>query len=168
MKRVLGGLILFAAAMWMPAAGFASGELDSLAKDEIISTNELRRMQLQKKDFVLFDARSQSSYNSSHIAGAVLPLTSDYYMQEELFRNKIISAPPDRSKVLVEAMKRYSKDSPVVTYCNRHCSASVVLLFELKRLGFKNVRALKGGTQAWEEKGYPLEADAGLSAVLAQ
>lgn len=167
-KRVLGGVILFAAAMGMPVAGFATGELDGLAKDEIISVDELRQMQLRKEDFALFDARGRSSYNSAHIAGAVLPLSFDYYRQEELFRNQIISSPPDRSKVLAEAMKYYSKDQPIVTYCNRNCSASVVLLFELKRLGFKNVRALEGGTQAWEEKGYPLEVGTGLSADLVQ
>ncbi|MEI8344683.1 MAG: rhodanese-like domain-containing protein, partial [Candidatus Omnitrophota bacterium] len=50
----------------------------------------------------------------------------------------------------------YAKDVQMVTYCSDGCQAGVVLLFTLKRLGFKNVQVLDGGLQAWEQKGFPI------------
>lgn len=143
----------------MPASAIQLS-LKDLRKDELISVDELRDLQIKQTDFVLFDARARRSYQTAHIEGAVLPLTSAYYTQDELFRNKIIASAPDRAKALSEATQNYSKDTPIVTYCNRNCSASTVLLLDLKRLGFMNVRAMEDGMQAWEEKNYPMAVGA--------
>ncbi len=134
--------------------------LKDLRKDELISVDELRDLQIKQTDFVLFDARARRSYQAAHIEGAVLPLTPAYYTQDELFRNKIIASAPDRAKALAEATQNYPKDTPIVTYCNRNCNASTVLLLDLKRLGFTNVRAMEDGMQAWEEKNYPMAVGA--------
>ena len=71
----------------------------------------------------------------------------------------MINHPPDPKKALVENMKKYSKDALIVTYCSSGgCQASAVLALEIKRLGFKEVKAMEDGLQIWGQKGYPIES----------
>lgn len=126
-----------------------------LLPEEAITPEELKGLLDTSADLIIFDARARRSYNAGHIRGAVLPLGDEFYRQHELFEQKIISTAPDRVRALADAVKEVPKDKPIVTYCNKDCSASVSLLLELKRLGFTQVQAMEEGFQAWEEKGYP-------------
>ncbi len=127
-----------------------------LPAEMTISADELQKKQL--KNIVLFDARSEKSYQESHIQGALLPLTSEYYQQENLFKKGLSSHSPDEDKALRENMKKYSKNTPIVTYCSSGgCQASAVLALQIKRLGFKDVRAMEDGIQTWTKKGYPIQ-----------
>lgn len=136
---------------------FAGGVEDpsGLSKDEVISADALRRLQEEKANFVLFDARYKPEYDKTHIAGAVLPLPLKFYNDQELFKQRIIPTPPNVEPALAEAMKAYPKDQRIVTYCNRNCTASVRLLREIKKLGYTHVQTMEEGLQAWQEKGYP-------------
>jgi rhodanese-related sulfurtransferase len=154
--QMSGRAILLAALFLAATAPFLNaGSKGILDPEEVITVDELRGLQEKKTELILFDARSQKSHETARITGAVLPLTDDFYQQMELFRQNLISAPPDRQAALKEGMQRYPKDTRIVTYCNRDCQASTVLLLELKRLGFKNVQAMEEGFEAWQEKGYP-------------
>ena len=135
--------------------------IKDLSQEERISVDELRDWQLKKVEFVLFDARGKKSYTTGHIQGAILPLAPEYYRQDDLFKSGIIASPPDRDRALAEGTQRYSNETQIVTYCNRNCNASTILLVQLKKLGFRNVKAMEGGTQVWEEKGCPM--DKGIS-----
>ncbi|MGH7198572.1 MAG: rhodanese-like domain-containing protein [Candidatus Omnitrophota bacterium] len=139
--------------LWLGGtAAFAAGaETDP----DFVSIEELRQLQIQKAPLVVLDARGLYKYEESHIEGAVLPMSAEFYRQDSLFKNRIIAEPPDRQKALSEAMQKFSKDVPIVTYCNRNCQASRVLQQELKLMGFKNVRAMEDGAEGWIEKGYP-------------
>ena len=128
-----------------------------LFAEEIISVKDLRRRQIHKERFVLLDARGKSSYDEGHISGAVLPLTAGYYEKEELFRKGLLKNPPDREADLKESMKKYSKETPIVTYCNVNCQASAVLLLQMKHLGFTDVRAMTDGFEKWQAAKYPVE-----------
>jgi rhodanese-related sulfurtransferase len=51
------------------------------------------------------------------------------------------------------------RDRDVVLYCtcpSEETSAKVAL--ELRRMGVKRVRPLRGGLQGWKDAGYPLDA----------
>ncbi|GEM_PF-1416785 len=124
---------------------------------EVISEEALREKILNQDKFVLLDARTARSYDEAHIQGAILPLTEKFYRQEALFAQGVVRKLPDREKVLASAMRRYPKESEIVTYCNDDCQTGAVLLFQIKKLGFTNVRMLEGGFQSWEKKGYPVK-----------
>ena len=130
--------------------------MEGLTEAEVISMDALREKQLNHDRFLLIDARGKKSYDEKHIEGAVLPLTPEYYRQEELFRLGIIRQPPENDKALAEAMSSYPKDMPLVTYCNDHCQASAALLRKIKKLEFHDVRAMEEGFQSWEKKNYPI------------
>lgn len=158
MKRVLTTLLLClcivpAVAVW---AGDSKPSKHGLFPEELISMKELRKKQIKNDKFILFDARGKNTYDTGHIKGAILPLGMDYYQNEELFRAGIIKSPPDRDKTLVESMKKYPKDFPIITYCNDNCEAGAVLLLQIKRLGFTDVHALEEGFQSWQASGYPV------------
>ena len=133
----------------------AATPIRDLTKDEVISPEELRDLQLRKADFLLFDARDSKAYDEAHIEGAILPLPREYYRQRELFRSRIIETEPDLNATLAEATRTYPKEIQMVTYCNSNCKASAFLLLQLKALGFNHVRAMEAGISTWEAKGYP-------------
>lgn len=121
-----------------------------------ISIDEVRRLQLEKTDFVLWDARDKRSFDTSHIQGAELPLGEAFYKASELYARGISPEAPDAPSALKERTSRLDKSKLLITYCNRNCKASEVLAMQLQRLGFTQVRWMSEGLQAWEEKGYPV------------
>ncbi len=127
-----------------------------LNDDEVISMRELRQRQLRHDHLILIDARGKKSYEEGHLENAILSLPEDYYKKEALFKQGIIAQSPSVDQALSDAMASYPKGTPIVTYCNDGCQASAVLLLKIKRLGFQNVRAMEGGFQSWQSKGYPI------------
>ncbi len=147
-------LFLAAALFQMPAQGLAQG-----SEPETISSQELDHWLKEGKDFLLFDARDRQHYETSHIAGAILPFRQEYYQNLELYLLGVIPTPPDYGLDLAQAMKDYHKDKSIVTYCSDNCALSTTLQLKLKELGFKNVRVLKPGLDTWVSDGYPVEMD---------
>lgn len=137
----------------LEAKRFAGG----LSEEETISMERLRAKLARKEKLIVMDARAKKSYDEGHVQGAILPMTADYYRSEELFRQGAIRDLPDPEKDLADATRRYPRDIPIVTYCSDHCQASTVLLFRLKKLKLSNVKAMNGGFQSWQKKGYPWE-----------
>jgi len=127
-----------------------------LTDEEVISEEALRSQLLEKKLLLLLDSRSKRSFDAAHIEGASLPLADDYYRQEDLFASGLIPKMPDRALALKNAMQKHPKDIPIVTYCSDDCQSGAVLLYDIKKLGFQNVRMLETGFQSWEGKGYPV------------
>jgi rhodanese-related sulfurtransferase len=133
-----------------------SATKDGLFPDELVSTEVLLEKINSKEPFLLFDARSKRSFDESHIMSARLPLTEEYYRQEDLFKDGIIKSPPDRAEALKTAVASIPRDTPIVTYCNTGCHASSVLVLQLKQLGFTQAKAYEDGFQAWQQKGHPV------------
>lgn len=129
-----------------------------LFAEELISMEELQKILDRGDKVLILDARGKQSYDSGHVKGAVLPLTDGFYEKEEQFRKGLIRSLPDREKDLAVSAKRFEKSTPIVTYCSDECQASAVLLIQLKRLGFADVRALSDGFQTWQKSGHPVEA----------
>ncbi len=118
---------------------------------------DLSELRKRENKLVIFDARGKQSYDQLHIAGALLPLSQEYYEKQEQFRKGLIKSLPDKDKDLASSVIKYPKSTPMVTYCNDNCQASAVLLLQLKHLGFTDVRALDDGVQNWKKAGYPAE-----------
>ena len=131
-----------------------------LPEEMVISADELHNEQLKGKKILLLDARSPISYKEAHVKGAILPLTEECYKQEKLFKKGVTRRASDEDAMLVDSMKKYPKTTPIVAYCSSGgCQASAVLVLRLKRMGFKDVKAMEDGVQTWEKKGYPVEKD---------
>ena len=149
--RILPVLILL-------ASGLSSADpaVPPVGQEEKISADQLRKEQLQETSPLVLDARGQNDFHAAHIEGAVLPLADEFYRQSELYRLQIVNEAPDVDESLKNYMQTIPKDTAIVTYCSKDCPAAAVLLFKLKELGFKNVRVMEEGIQAWIDKGYPV------------
>ena len=129
---------------------------NGLLPEEIISSDELKQSFDRGDSFVLFDARNKASFDSSHIQGATLPRSEEYYQQEELFKNGVVPKSPNQDQALKTATQKYPLETALVTYCNSNCHASASLAAQLKGFGFTHVRSMEEGIQVWEKKGYPV------------
>lgn len=159
MARRFSSLTLLAvllAVSSVSASDPAATGLRELRPEERITADELRKKQLAGEAMLIYDARTREVYEESHLSGALLPLGDAYYRELELYRRRIIPSRPDSTSALEENMSAMDRKTPIVTYCNTDCKASTVLLLELKKLGFTDVRAMEEGIQAWEKKGYPI------------
>jgi len=113
-----------------------------------ILPSEVIRLLESGKDPVLMDARRTEAYET-------LPLR---------IPNSVRLAPEE----LTSGVSGLELDAarPVVVYCtepNEAISARVAR--ELRKLGFKDVRILKGGLGAWTNAGLPIETRSDISAV---
>jgi len=85
---------------------------------------------------VIIDVRQADEYAQGHIAGAK-PLSRD------VLEEKVDQLVPDFS-------------TPLVVYCSRG-ERGAMAADDLLRMGYRNVRSLKGGLQNWLESGGTVE-----------
>jgi membrane protein DedA with SNARE-associated domain/rhodanese-related sulfurtransferase len=87
------------------------------------------------------------------------PLVFDVRPQEARARDGMIpGAVPLDSKVPDAVVAGYSREQETVVYCSCPNEASAALAArQLKRAGFKKIRPLLGGIDAWVQAGQPLE-----------
>src|SRR3989338_1429465 len=123
---------------------------------EAISIDEVRRLQIEKADFILWDARDKRSFDDQHIQGAELPLAEEFYKATELYAKGLSPQSPDASLALKERVSTLDRSKLIVTYCNRNCKASEMLAVQLLKLGFSRARWMPEGLQTWQENGYPV------------
>jgi len=96
---------------------------------EDITPKQLKEKIDRKEDFTLVDVREQWEYNICHIEGArLIPVNQIHGRVSEL----------DPSK-------------ETVLYCH-HGSRSAFVLQKLKSLGFKKLKNLDGGIEAWADE----------------
>jgi len=101
-------------------------------------TKEELKHEMETGDVLVINVLPEKYYKKSHIKGSInIPINN------EDFEAKVEAAG--------------SKDKNTVVYCaNYDCKASGDAFDKLTAAGFTNVRAYEGGTQEWEESGYPL------------
>ena len=150
----IGGFVLLSS-LAIAAENSKPAKIGGLLSEELISMDGLKQKQDKKEPFLLIDARNKKTFEEGHIPGAILALTPEYYRQEELFRAGIVKDSPNSEEALKQAMQKYPKNQPIITYCNDNCQASAVLLLKLKRMGVQNIHAMEEGFQSWEKKGFP-------------
>jgi rhodanese-related sulfurtransferase len=107
------------------------------AKKEIceISVSEAKGL-LDKGGYLFLDCRTEKEFSMGHVPGAM-------NIPRGLLEFKIDKQIPD-------------KNANILMYCKsggRGCLATCTLC----RMGYKNVKNIDGGWQAWEKAGYPIE-----------
>jgi len=94
----------------------------------IISVSELKNLMRDQVDFQLVDVRTVEKHEAYHIGGHLIP-TAELPMR----------------------FHELDADKPVVTYCTSGGNSMRALQFLLS-VGFKSVKSLDGGMNAWQEE----------------
>lgn len=111
---------------------------DALTRVDEISADEVKEKLESDDNFVLVDVREQDEWKSSHIAGA-------QYLGKGVIERDIGDEVRDEDKELV-------------LYCGGGYR-SALAADNLQKMGYRNVKSLKGGFRTWTEAGYPVEKD---------
>jgi len=129
---LLGAFALYIAIRWIQRQAF----IRQLRMDRI-SVDELAEMIDGGKNPVIFDVRP-----------------SDVRLREGIIPGALSGQPSDIQTVL----KKYPREAEIVIYCSCPNEASAAIAArDLKRAGFKKIRPLRGGIEAWAKAGRPVE-----------
>lgn len=136
-KAVLSALyLIFFAVAGMSAALYARAAEPEFT---VISTEQLKTMLDEKKDFVLIDARTKEEYQEAHITGAIS-------IPEKSLGENVALLPADKNALLV-------------FYCNGvKCGKSKKAAQKAGAMGYKSVLVYGEGFPVWEEKGLKIVA----------
>ncbi len=95
---------------------------------------------------VLLDARTREDYRQGHIPKAInLPIGEFKQMYDKI------------SPLL-------TKDKAIIIYCiGIDCIDSSLLAKELHQKGYREIFVYKAGMEEWQELGYPIEGEGGMS-----
>ncbi|MGC1780300.1 MAG: DedA family protein/thiosulfate sulfurtransferase GlpE [Xanthobacteraceae bacterium] len=111
-----------------------------------ISVDELHQLMDEGHDLVILDVRPKEVRELD----GVIP-------------GAVAAHPADSDPVLDD----YSRDGEIVIYCDCPNEASAAIAAKhLKRAGFKKIRPLHGGLDAWIEAGHPLQQVAGAESIM--
>lgn len=139
MKKLISvsAVTLFIAALVSCSTAGTSKASSDQIKLNTISTDQLKKMQDEKKSFLLVDARSPQEYQEAHIKGAIsIP-------EKNLEENKNL-LPADKS-------------TQIIIYCNGvQCGKSKRLGEKIVPLGYTNVLLYAEGFPVWEERTLPI------------
>lgn len=128
----------------------AAMKLIADAKDggyKLITTDELNKWVVGKKEFLLIDTTPKEAFDKIRIKGAV---NSPVAKTEKEF------TPAEKANILQTAGS--DKDKTIVVYCGyTSCRRSHLGAKTLVENGFTNVYRFPGGIVSWNEKGYPTE-----------
>lgn len=111
---------------------------DALTRVEEITPDEVNEKLENDDDFILYDVREQDEWKKSHIAGAG-------YLGKGVIERDIEEEVPDTDKELV-------------LYCGGGYR-SALAADNLQKMGYNNVKSLKGGFRSWNEAGLPIEKE---------
>lgn len=111
---------------------------DALTRVEEISAAEVKAMLDKDSDFKLLDVREQDEWARSHIAGAE-------YLGKGVIERDIEEEVVD-------------PDTQLVLYCGGGYR-SALAADNLQKMGYRNVKSLKGGFRTWKEAGLPIIKD---------
>jgi membrane protein DedA with SNARE-associated domain/rhodanese-related sulfurtransferase len=138
---IAGGLVLYLALRWIDRQNF----IRQLRMDRI-SVEELGRMMDEGHKPIVVDVR---------------PV--ELRMRDGMIPGALIAEISGASG----ALKDLPRDVELVVYCScpNEASAAIAAL-HLKRAGFKRIRPLLGGIEAWVSSGRPIEAPSGSTATL--
>ena len=126
---LVSAFAVYICARWIKRQAF----IRQLRMDRI-TVGELAEMMSAGKTPLIFDVRSVDAQRDGIIPGARLA--------------------PSR---LDEVLGDFSRDSEIVVYCACPNEASaVVVAQQFRRAGFKTIRPLLGGIEAWAKAGYPV------------
>ncbi len=104
---------------------------------KVITTDDLRAMMDEKKDFMLIDTRSKEEYQEAHIINAI-------NISEKQFE-----------QMAPEIIK--GKDKMLIFYCSGvKCGKSKRTAKIAQKMGYTNLAIYNDGFPVWEERGYKI------------
>jgi rhodanese-related sulfurtransferase len=105
---------------------------------ETITVEQLRQKLAQDDKPTVVEVLAPAEYRRAHIPGAVnIPYR----------------------RIAGEAKKRFQPEAEIVVYCSdTHCTASEIAAQKLTSAGYSNVYHFKGGKEAWQRAGLPLDS----------
>lgn len=109
---------------------------DAKTRIDEISAGEVREKLDDGDDFALVDVREQDEWENAHISGAE-------YLGKGVIERDVEEEYPDMGK-------------EIVLYCGGGYR-SALAADNLQKMGYHNVKSLKGGFRSWREAGYPIE-----------
>jgi rhodanese-related sulfurtransferase len=123
---LLAGILIIAAAH--------SSARGAETEFKVITTDQLKAMIEEKKDFLLIDARTKEEYQEAHIANA-------------------LSIPENKFEEAASILPA-NKNSLIVFYCNGvKCGKSKKAAKKADAMGYNNILVYGEGFPVWEEKG---------------
>jgi rhodanese-related sulfurtransferase len=130
-------LTLMLSAPLAVAKDMTATDIVSEAKKEIceVSVSEAKAL-FDKGGYIFLDCREDKEFKMGHVPGAM-------NIPRGLLEFKVDKQIPD-------------KNANIIMYCKtggRGCLSTCTLC----RMGYKNVKNMDGGWQAWEKAGYPIE-----------
>lgn len=133
---------------------FLSKHLKDLVEEATKSVEQIDSKELKKvlKDVILVDVREPEEFASGYIGGQVV-LTIPRGKLEFMAIEKIA--------------QKYGDDVEIVTYCLKGPRGSLAGL-QLKKLGFTNVKNLKGGLLEWLKDGNSIQSYLGELTLVGQ
>lgn len=117
----------------------AESNTEIVAKAITVPVNEFHEQLSNAKDYQLLDVRTEGEFESGYIKGA---MWADWMSREEFSRR---IAALDKNKTTFVYCLSGGRSGQAVNY--------------MKQNGFTNIIELKGGINAWNSAGMPLEAD---------
>ncbi|QNL23218.1 rhodanese-like domain-containing protein [Hyphobacterium sp. CCMP332] len=102
---------------------------------------EVLSKKIDKEDLIILDAREKNEFEVSHIQGAK-------YVGYDNFRKS--------------AIMDMDKDKEVIVYCSVGYRSEKIGE-KLEKMGFQNVKNLRGGIFEWKNKGFPVVNNQGDS-----
>lgn len=132
--------ILFAVVFsFFLSAGTALSTAASDQEFSVISTDQLKKMMDEKKEFILVDARTKEEYQEAHLVTAI-------NVPEKQFEELVSTLPADKKSLLV-------------FYCNgSKCGKSKRTAKKATALGYTNIAIYNEGFPVWEEKNLTIVA----------
>ncbi len=125
--------VLFFAGILLIAAALSSAHGAEI-EFKVVTTDQLKAMMDEKKDFMLIDARTREEYQEAHIAGAL--------------------SIPEKSMEESTSLLPSDKNHQMVFYCNGvKCGKSRKAAKKADAMGYKNILIYADGFPVWEEKG---------------
>lgn len=109
---------------------------DALTRVEEITPGEVQEKLEEGDDFVLLDVRERDEWKKSHISGAD-------YLGKGVIERDIEEKIPDT-------------DTELVLYCGGGYR-SALAADNLQKMGYTDVKSLKGGFRSWTEAGLPIK-----------
>ncbi|HUT57094.1 MAG TPA: rhodanese-like domain-containing protein [Phycisphaerae bacterium] len=138
-----------------PARPMTKADYVARAKAAVteISPEQAHKALREHPDIFLMDVSLWVEYRKAHLAGAALVPRG---LLEFKIDNNDLFPPVNRGRAP-------RKDQPILVYCKLG-SRSLLAARTLKEMGYRDVRSIAGGLQAWVAAGLPVEKDTGAAA----
>ncbi len=118
------------------AAPPRAAETYRVTSDDMYVSPTCAQALVKYADALLVDVRGAAPYSGGHAAGAIHIPASQLFDQSNM-----------------QYLTEVQATRLIILYCEAHCTSSHSIAEKLHQQGWDNVLTIKGGMEAWQEKG---------------